>query len=60
MRIIVWIYLNRLPNKNEPTKELVNKELFIFKQYQVDVKEIKCPLQRWKKHESMFPIVGQL
>jgi hypothetical protein len=45
MRIIVWIYLNRLPNKNEPTKELVNKELFIFKQYQVDVKEIKCPLQ---------------
>jgi hypothetical protein len=34
-------------NTSEPTKELVNKELVIFKQYQVDVKEIKCPLQWW-------------
>jgi hypothetical protein len=24
----------------------------------VDVKNIKCPLQWWEKHESMFPIVG--
>jgi hypothetical protein len=32
-------------NTNEPTKELVNKKLLIFKQYQVDVKEIKCPLR---------------
>jgi hypothetical protein len=47
-------------NTKEPTKELVNKKLLIFKQYQVDVKEIKCPLQQWKKHDSMFPIVGQL
>jgi hypothetical protein len=44
-------------NTSEPTKELVNKELLIFKRYQVDVKEIKCPLQWWQKHESMFPIV---
>ncbi len=26
----------------------------------MDPKEIKCPLQRWQKHESMFPIVGFL
>ncbi len=24
----------------------------------MDVKNIKCPLQWWEKHESMFPIVG--
>jgi hypothetical protein len=24
----------------------------------VDVKNIKCPLQWWEKHESMFPIVS--
>jgi hypothetical protein len=50
----------RTTNTSEPTKELVNKELLIFKRYQVDVKEIKCPLQWWQKHESMFPIVGFL
>jgi hypothetical protein len=47
-------------NTSEPTKKLVNKELFVFKQYQMHVKEIKCPLQWWQKHESMFPIVGFL
>jgi hypothetical protein len=29
-----------------------------FKHYQVDPKEIKCPLQRWGKHEAIFHIVG--
>jgi hypothetical protein len=24
----------------------------------VDVKDIKCPLQRWEKHENMFPTIG--
>jgi hypothetical protein len=24
----------------------------------MDVKNIKCPLQRWEKYESMFPIIG--
>jgi hypothetical protein len=47
-------------NTSEPTKELVNMELLIFKQYQVDVKEIKCHLQWWQKHESMFPTMGFL
>jgi hypothetical protein len=28
--------------------------------FQVDVKEIKCPLQWWNKHEIMFPIMGLL
>jgi hypothetical protein len=31
-------------NTSEPTTELVNRELLIFKHYQVDVKDIKCPL----------------
>jgi len=31
-------------NTREPTTELVNRELLIFKHYQVDVKDIKCPL----------------
>jgi hypothetical protein len=34
----------KIANTSQPTKELVNKELLIFKRYQVDVKEIKCPL----------------
>jgi hypothetical protein len=31
-------------NTSELVKELVNRELLIFKHYQVDVKNIKCPL----------------
>jgi hypothetical protein len=43
-----------------PSKELVTKQLLIFKHYQVDPKDIKCPLQWWGKNEAMFPIVGFL
>jgi hypothetical protein len=32
---------------NEPTKELVNKELQMFRKFQVHVKNIKCPLEWW-------------
>ncbi len=42
---------------NEPTMKLVNKELLTFKRYQVDVKNIKRPLQWWEKHKSMFPTI---
>jgi hypothetical protein len=31
-------------NTIEPTMELMNRELLIFKRYQMDVKDIKCPL----------------
>jgi hypothetical protein len=31
---------------NELVKELVNKELLMFKRYQIDVKDIKCYLTR--------------
>jgi hypothetical protein len=34
--------------------------MLIFKLYQVDSKEIKCPFQWWEKHETMFPNVGFL
>jgi hypothetical protein len=33
-----------IANTSEPTTKLVNRELLIFKHYQVDVKDIKCPL----------------
>jgi hypothetical protein len=31
-------------NTSEPTMELVNRDLLIFKCYKVHVKNIKCPL----------------
>jgi len=31
-------------NTNELVKEFVGKELHIFKRYQVDIDDIKCPL----------------
>jgi hypothetical protein len=45
-------------NTSEPSMELVNKKLLIFKHYQVDVKDIKCPIQWWEKHESIFLTIG--
>jgi hypothetical protein len=48
-------------NANEPTtKEVVNLELLIFKRFQMDVKNIKCPFEWWEKHESMLPTIGFL
>jgi hypothetical protein len=47
----------QIAKTSEPTKELVNMSS-IFKQYQVNLKEIKCFLQWWQKHESIFPTVG--
>ncbi len=38
----------------------MKRELLIFKRYQLDVKDIKCPLQWWHKHEVMFPTIGFL
>jgi hypothetical protein len=34
--------------------EPINKKLLIFKHCQMDVKDFKCPLQWWEKHENMF------
>jgi hypothetical protein len=45
---------------NEPTKELINRELLISKRYQVDANEIKCSLQWWEKHEFVFFTLGFL
>jgi hypothetical protein len=44
-------------NTSELATKLNNRELFIFMHYQMDVKDIKCPLQWWDKHESVF-LVG--
>jgi hypothetical protein len=45
-------------NTNEPTIVLVNNELLIFKHYQVDVQDIKCPLQGWEKHDDCLDTFG--
>jgi len=47
-------------NTNELTKKLNNMKLLIFKQYQVDVKDMKCPFRQWEKYELMFSIVDFL
>jgi hypothetical protein len=47
-----------IANTIEPSMNLINRELLIFKHYLVDVENIKCPLQWWEKHENMFPRVG--
>jgi hypothetical protein len=42
-------------------ERIVDRELLIFRWYQLDVKDIiKCSFQWLKKHETMFPIVGFL
>jgi hypothetical protein len=45
---------------NEGTKEVVNKELLMFRRFQMDVEEIKCSLKWWVKHESLFPTMAFL
>jgi hypothetical protein len=45
---------------SEPIEKLVKRELLIFRRYQLNVKDIKCPFQWWQKHEAMFPMVGFL
>jgi hypothetical protein len=47
-------------NANKPTKEVVDLEHLIFKRFQMNAKNIKCPFEWWEKHESMFPTVGFL
>jgi len=42
---------------SESAKQLVKKVLLIFKRYQLDVNDIKCPFQWWQKHEAMFPTI---
>jgi hypothetical protein len=43
-----------IANTSELITKLVNRELLIFKCYQVDVKDIKCPLQWWEKMKTCF------
>jgi hypothetical protein len=42
----------------KPTKELMNRELQMFKKYHVDAKDIKCLLEWLGKHEPLFFIVA--
>jgi hypothetical protein len=60
MKILIWIFFNKLHPQINHQKNLSLGELLIFKHYQVDRKDIKCPFQWCGKHEVMFPIVGFL
>jgi hypothetical protein len=42
---------------SEPMAKLDNIELLVFRRFQMDLKKIKCPLQWWQEHESMFPLL---
>jgi len=44
-------------NTSGLTTKLNNRELFIFMYYQMDVKDIKCPLQWWEKMKVCFILV---
>jgi hypothetical protein len=55
------LYIFQITTGNtKSTKKLVKRELLVFRCYQVDLKEIKCPLSWWEKHEAMFPTIGFL
>jgi hypothetical protein len=45
---------------SEPTKGVVNKELQMFKRFQMNVKDIKRLLKSWEKYESLFPTMAFL
>ncbi len=49
---------NNLDGMSELSKEVVNKELLMFRRFQVDVKDIKCLLEWWVKHVFLFSIVA--
>jgi hypothetical protein len=50
----------QIASTSDPSKELVTKKLLIFRCYQVDTKDIKCPLQWWRKYKTMFPTISLL
>jgi len=47
-------------NTSESTTKLVTTKMLIFRCYQVDSKEMKCLLEWWAKHETMFITVDFL
>jgi len=53
-------FFQQTASTSKPTKEHITMELLIFKHYQMDPKDIKCPLQWWKKYKAIFPIIGFL
>jgi len=45
-------------NTSEQTKALINTKFYIFKWYQMNMKDIKCHFHWWEKHPSMFSTIG--
>jgi hypothetical protein len=46
-------------NRSEPSKELARRKVDLFKRY-LDRKDIKCLLDWWVKHESVFSTIAYL
>jgi hypothetical protein len=44
---------------SKPSKKLMKREVDLFKKYP-EIKDIKCPLDWWAKHEPFFPIISFL
>jgi hypothetical protein len=51
IKINVFYIFEMIVGTIQLAKELVNKELHMFWRYQVNAKDITCPLQRLGKHE---------
>jgi hypothetical protein len=51
-KFLSWHFLDEL------VKEFLNMDLQMFQRYQVNAKDIKCPLEWWGKHESLFFTTG--
>jgi len=47
-------------NNTKTMKEIITKELFDFRRFHVDLKEINNPFQWWEKQELRFLIVAFL
>ncbi len=46
--------LEQIASTSEIVKEIVKRELLIFRKYQLDVKYIKCPFQWWQNMKQYF------
>lgn len=54
MRIIVWTFSKWLLKQVNQERNLLIGSCRFFWCFQMDVKDIKCLLDCWKKHEMMF------
>lgn len=57
---MIEYFWNSSKDKLTNKKKACQKQLFIFRFFQMDVKRIKCLLQWWEKHEAIFLTIAFL